>query len=49
MGSNYYNEPPIDNTQDITNQDTDNNVDFNGGNDWGSDGDIDTNQDDSWS
>jgi tetratricopeptide (TPR) repeat protein len=47
MGSNYYNEPPIDNTQDITNQDTDNNIDFAGGDDWGND--IDTNQDDSWS
>ncbi|AEF18736.1 MULTISPECIES: tetratricopeptide repeat protein [unclassified Hydrogenobaculum] len=45
--NNYYNEPPIDNTQDITNQDTDNNIDFAGGDDWGND--IDTNQDDSWS
>jgi Tetratricopeptide repeat. len=45
--NNYYNELPIDNTQDITNQDTDNNIDFAGGDDWGND--IDTNQDDSWS
>ena len=45
--NNYYNEPTIDNTQDITNQDTDNNIDFAGGDDWGND--IDTNQDDSWS
>ncbi|MGC8587405.1 MAG: tetratricopeptide repeat protein [Hydrogenobaculum sp.] len=44
--NNYYNEPPIDN-QDIINQDTDNNIDFAGGDDWGND--IDTNQDDSWS
>ena len=45
--NNYYNEPPIDNTQDIINQDTDNNIDFAGGDDWGND--IDTSQDDSWS
>ncbi|MGC8677607.1 MAG: tetratricopeptide repeat protein [Hydrogenobaculum sp.] len=44
--NNYYNEPPINN-QDIINQDTDNNIDFAGGDDWGND--IDTNQDDSWS
>ncbi|MGC9143293.1 tetratricopeptide repeat protein [Hydrogenobaculum sp.] len=44
--NNYYNEPPIDN-QDMINQDTDNNIDFAGGDDWGND--IDTNQDDSWS
>ncbi|GAB6077597.1 tetratricopeptide repeat protein [Hydrogenobaculum acidophilum] len=49
--NNYYNEPPadniVDNTQDMINQDTDNTIDFTGGDDWGND--VDTNQDDSWS
>ena len=45
--NNYYNEPIDMGSQDITNQDTDSNIDFAGGDDWGSD--VDMGQDDSWS
>ncbi len=45
--NNYYNEPMDMGNQDIINQDTDQNIDFAGGDDWG--GDMDTGQDDSWS